>query len=68
MDVITSHINADFDSLASALAAKKLYPDAVIVFPGSMEKKVRDFIDAFHPIEIRKFSMRGSGLDFVKPA
>ena len=55
MDVITSHINADFDSLASAIAAKKLYPDAVIVFPGSMEKKVRDFIDAFHPLEIKKF-------------
>ncbi|MFO0752673.1 MAG: CBS domain-containing protein [Thermodesulfovibrionales bacterium] len=54
MDVITSHLNADFDSLASAMAAKKLYPGAVIVFPGSMEKKVRDFVDAFHPVEIRK--------------
>lgn len=54
MDVITSHINADFDALASAMAAKKLYPDAVIVFPGSMERRVRDFIDAFQPFEIRK--------------
>ncbi len=54
MDVITSHISADFDSLASALAAKKLYPDAVIVFPGSMERRVRDFIDAFQPVEIKK--------------
>jgi tRNA nucleotidyltransferase (CCA-adding enzyme) len=55
MDVITSHLNTDFDSLASAIAAKKLYPDAVIVFPGSMEKKVRDFMDAFQPVEIKKF-------------
>jgi len=54
MEIITSHINADFDAFASAVAAKKLYPDAVIVFPGSMEKKVRDFIDAFQPVEIGK--------------
>ncbi|NWF52752.1 MAG: CBS domain-containing protein [Nitrospirae bacterium] len=54
MDIITSHINADFDSLASMVAAKKIYTDANIVFPGSQEKKLRDFIEAFHPIEIKK--------------
>jgi tRNA nucleotidyltransferase (CCA-adding enzyme) len=54
MEIITSHINADFDSLASMVAAKKLYPDAEIVFPGSQEKKLRDFIDAFKPIEINR--------------
>jgi len=43
MEVITTHINADFDSLASMLAAKKLYPDAVLVFPGSQERSLRDF-------------------------
>jgi tRNA nucleotidyltransferase (CCA-adding enzyme) len=43
MDVITTHINADFDSMASMLAAKKLYPDAVLVFPGSQERSLRDF-------------------------
>jgi tRNA nucleotidyltransferase (CCA-adding enzyme) len=43
MDVITTHINADFDSLASMLAAKKLYPDGVLVFPGSQERSLRDF-------------------------
>jgi tRNA nucleotidyltransferase (CCA-adding enzyme) len=43
MDVITTHINADFDSLASMLAAKKLYPNAVLVFPGSQERSLRDF-------------------------
>lgn len=54
MDVITSHINADFDAFASAITAKKLYPDAVIVFPGSLEKKVRDFADAFYRADIKK--------------
>ena len=44
LKVITSHINADFDSLSSMIAAKKLYPDALLVFPGSQEKTLRDFL------------------------
>ncbi len=44
MKVITTHFNADFDCLASMLAAKKLYPDAKMVFPGAQEKNVRDFL------------------------
>jgi tRNA nucleotidyltransferase (CCA-adding enzyme) len=36
------------------VAAKRLYPDAEIVFPGSQEKKLRDFLEAFHPIEIKR--------------
>ena len=44
MDVITTHLNADFDCLGSMIAAKKLYPSAKIVFPGSQEKNVRDFL------------------------
>lgn len=43
MDVITTHTNADFDALASMLAAKKLYPDATLVFSGSQERSLRDF-------------------------
>jgi len=43
MEVITTHINADFDAFASMVAAKKLYPNAVIVFAGSQEKSLRDF-------------------------
>lgn len=43
LTVITTHINADFDALASLLAAQKLYPDAVVVFPGSQEKSLRNF-------------------------
>ncbi|MCF6248396.1 MAG: CBS domain-containing protein [Desulfobacula sp.] len=41
--IITSHINADFDAIASMLAAQKLYPGSVIIFPGSQEKSMRDF-------------------------
>jgi len=41
--VITTHTNADFDALASLLAAQKLYPDSLVVFPGSQEKNLRNF-------------------------
>ncbi len=44
MHLITSHLNTDFDSLASMIAAQKLYPDGVICPPGSMNRKVRDFL------------------------
>ena len=43
LTVITTHTNADFDALAAMLAAQKLYPDALVVFPGSQEKNLRNF-------------------------
>ncbi len=50
MTIITTHINADFDAIASLMAAKKLYPEGIIVLPGSMEKRVRDFLETFNPL------------------
>jgi tRNA nucleotidyltransferase (CCA-adding enzyme) len=44
IQVITTHINADFDALASMLAAKKLYPQARVVFPGAQETSLREFL------------------------
>jgi tRNA nucleotidyltransferase (CCA-adding enzyme) len=41
--VITTHMNADFDALASMIAAKKLYPGATLAFPGSQEQNLRNF-------------------------
>jgi tRNA nucleotidyltransferase (CCA-adding enzyme) len=54
MEIITSHTNADFDALASMVAAKKLHPDARLVFPGSQEKSMRDFFleSAFYALEV----------------
>ncbi|MBW1713223.1 MAG: hypothetical protein JRJ59_08780, partial [Deltaproteobacteria bacterium] len=43
LTVITTHLNADFDALASMMAANLLYPEAVAVFPGSQEKGLREF-------------------------
>ncbi|NNG00648.1 MAG: CBS domain-containing protein [Desulfobacteraceae bacterium] len=41
--IITTHVNADFDALASMLAAQKLYPGSLVVFPGTQEKNLRNF-------------------------
>ena len=45
MKVITTHLNADFDCLASMMAAKKLYPDAHLILPGSSERLVDEFLE-----------------------
>jgi tRNA nucleotidyltransferase (CCA-adding enzyme) len=44
MQVITTHLNADFDCLASMMAAKKLYPEAKMVLSGSAEKMVHQYL------------------------
>lgn len=43
MDLITTHINADFDCLGSMIAARRLYPGAAMVFPGGQERTLREF-------------------------
>ncbi len=45
MDVITTHTNADFDCLGAMTAALRLYPGALLSFPGSQEKCLRDFVE-----------------------
>ena len=44
MDLISTHVAADFDALASMLAAARLYPQARLLFPGSQERNVREFL------------------------
>lgn len=47
MKVITSHMGNDFDSIASMVAASKLYPDAILSLSGSTSRTVRDFLRKF---------------------
>jgi len=54
MRIIAGHVNADFDVLASMIAAWRLYPDALLVFTGAQEKAVRDFL-ATNPISYLTF-------------
>ena len=44
MIAATTHVNADFDALASLVAAGMLYPEAQRVLPGQVQPAVRDFI------------------------
>src|SRR5918996_1901678 len=41
--VIATHSNTDFDALASMLAARRLYPEAVVTLAGSLNRNVREF-------------------------
>ena len=43
--LITCHVNADWDALASMIGASLLYPGSVLVFPGSMERQVTNFFN-----------------------
>jgi len=51
MEIIATHVSSDFDSFAGMVAAKRLYPDADIVLPGSINQNVRRFI-ALHEDEL----------------
>jgi tRNA nucleotidyltransferase (CCA-adding enzyme) len=65
IQVISTHINADFDGLASMLAAKKLYPEARLVFPGAQERSLREFFvqSTFYLFEVDR--MRDMDLDQI---
>jgi tRNA nucleotidyltransferase (CCA-adding enzyme) len=47
MEVIATHISADFDAVAAMVLARKLYPGARLIFPGSQERNVREFLRRF---------------------
>lgn len=53
MDVIATHSNADFDGLASMVAAGKLYPEAKLVLPAGGQETVRKFL-ATHDLGLSK--------------
>ncbi len=42
-DVIATHANTDFDAFASMIAARRLYPGAVVCLAGSLNRNVREF-------------------------
>lgn len=56
MQIILTHENADFDAIASLLAAHKLYPGAKPVLPHRINRNVQAFL-----------SLYGPGFPFVDP-
>jgi len=64
MEVISTHIHADFDALASMVAAAKLYPKARLLFPGSQERNVREFLqETKFPLRVER--LKGFPLDTI---
>ncbi|NOY53412.1 MAG: CBS domain-containing protein [Deltaproteobacteria bacterium] len=66
MDVITTHVNADFDCLASMVAAKKLYPEARPVFAGSQESTLRQFFLHAASYTLKFDRLKNINLDEIK--
>ena len=46
-EVIATHSNTDFDAFAAMLAARRLYPGAVVCVSGSLNRNVREFYRLF---------------------
>lgn len=44
MQIVTTHMNSDFDALASMIAASFLYPGVVRMMPSQTQPAVRDFL------------------------
>ena len=51
MEIITTHLEADFDGIASMVAANKLYPNALLVLPGGAQTRERAYLEN-HPISL----------------
>ncbi|TEB17480.1 Multifunctional CCA protein [Pelotomaculum sp. FP] len=65
MDIITTHTNADLDALASMVAAQKLYPGSIMVFPGALLKNVEEFM-ALHKDTIYVRAIRDIAPELVE--
>jgi tRNA nucleotidyltransferase (CCA-adding enzyme) len=56
VEVIVTHTNTDFDAFAGMVAARRLYPGAVVALSGSLNKNVREF-----------YRLHAEKLDIVEP-
>jgi tRNA nucleotidyltransferase (CCA-adding enzyme) len=66
-EVIISHQNTDFDALGSMLAARRLYPSAVVLVHGGLNRNVREFV-ALHAQELALADATHCDLDGVTRA
>jgi tRNA nucleotidyltransferase (CCA-adding enzyme) len=55
--VVATHTNTDFDAFAAMLAARRLYPGAIVCLAGSLNRNVREF-----------YRLHADELDFVVEA
>jgi tRNA nucleotidyltransferase (CCA-adding enzyme) len=45
MEILTTHLGADFDACAAMVVARRLHPRACLFFPGSREESVRRMLE-----------------------
>jgi len=64
MDVITTHVGADFDALASVIAASRLYPHALPVLSGGADRNAAEFL-SLHQELLDLRSLKEVDLDAV---
>jgi len=64
-EVIASHGNTDFDAFASMLAARRLYPGAVVALSGSLNRNVREFV-RLHAEELGTVDVSRLELDAIR--
>jgi tRNA nucleotidyltransferase (CCA-adding enzyme) len=55
--IVATHTNTDFDAFAAMLAARRLYPGAIVCLAGSLNRNVREF-----------YRLHADELDFVVDA
>ncbi|MBM3706522.1 MAG: hypothetical protein FJW66_08365, partial [Actinobacteria bacterium] len=66
MELIATHVSSDFDSFAGMVAAKKLYPQAEILLPSSINLNVRKFISLHEDNLPELKEPRDLNLDLIK--
>lgn len=67
MEIITTHVNADFDGIGAMIGVKKLYPDAIMVFLGSQEEAVNRLVEESEEKKIGNFyKIRDLKIDNLK--
>ena len=64
-EVIATHGNTDFDAFASMLAARRLYPEAVVCVSGSLSRNVREFA-RLHAEELEVVDVGQLELDAIR--
>ncbi|MBU0988291.1 MAG: CBS domain-containing protein, partial [Proteobacteria bacterium] len=65
MQIVTTHKNTDFDALASVIAAKILYPDAIPVLPKPINANVKAFL-SLHKDLFKIYHFDEINLDDIK--
>ena len=65
MKIITTHRNADFDALASVMAVRILFPDAIPVLPKQVNPNVKAFL-SIHKDVFNTYTFKDVDLNLVE--